>query len=544
MKTKRYQLWCEDESVEGTIDTPTVADALYAIDVKAKPEYDVIDLSRVANSLDREATLIGQKRWTVDFGLDFKGGGNIAGVPNLPECDRLLRMSGMQITQCAYITGVAITGTIAHGETFTQATSGATGVIIGSYSGTPTRIHYVVVSGTVVHTSVITCSGGATFAPANPTGGTNHGYRYRPVTDQWSDANRNAWTGSPVAGEIILSSGGSTSGVALLLDLGVPAASAGAFSADVLLGSFSPSPTTLLTAPEVAGGPVVLDVTPGTGPSFAGLTVVVGFGTANAEVCTVTGTAADTVTVATLANSHSAGAVVCQRILLTGQTSGATCSLLSNLLQVDNCSGSLAWLLDGQAVYIQGVRCDWKIPMETGKPLRIDFTARGFQAAVTTQQLGSAAYVTTPPPRFVSANFTLDSRGFYISKLTLAGGNNLGNRPDANSAEGSISYRISDRDMTITIDPENVVPAGYDFLAKAAASTLVGCKMRFNVAESGIHNMVLATYAGSVIWIDVPAIQYDPPSYGDREGTVTAEITGRIRRGSAAGDDALSIYFL
>lgn len=469
MKTKRYQLWCEDEAVEGTIDTPTVADALYAIDVKGTPEYDVIDLARVANSLDREATLIGQKRWSVDFGLDFKGGGNSSGVPILPECDKPLRFSGFRVFQCYYITGTAITGTIAHGETFTQATSGATGIVIGSYSGTPTRFHYVGVSGTVTGSLGITCSGGATFTTGASPGVTAHGWKYTPVTDQWSSATRGAWTGTAVAGEIVI---GATSGaVGLLLDPVVPQGSSGTVSIDVLLGTFTTE-------------------------------------------------------------------------TITGQTSGATCSLTGSVAGVSNCSGSLAWLLDGQAVYIQGVRADWEIPMETGKPLRIDFKAKGFQAAVATQQLGAATYVTTPPRRFVSANFTLDSRGFYIGKATIAGGNSLVNRPDANSAEGSISYRIADRDMTLTIDPENVVPAGYDFLAKAASSALVAAKFRMGVTEAGLHNMSLATLSGSVVWIDIPAIQYDPPKYGDRDGTVTAEIVGRIRRGSAAGDDALSIYFL
>jgi len=470
MKTKRYQLWVEDEATEGTLEAPVVADALYAIDVKAEPNYDEIDLSRVANSLDREATLIGQKRWKVDFGLDFKGGGNSGGVPNLPECDRLLRMGGMKVVQCYYLTGTAITGTIAHGETFTQAVSGAAGVVIGSYTGTPTRFHYLITNGIqVVVSQVITCSGGATFDPGGTPGITAHGYRYRPVSDQWSVATRGAWTGTAVAGEIVI---GATSGaVGLLLDPMPPQGSGGQVAIDVLLGTFTTE-------------------------------------------------------------------------TITGQTSTATCSLTGALLGTHNCSGSIAWLLDGQAVYIQGARCDWKIPMETGKPLRIDFSAQGFQSTVVTQQLGNATYVTTPPPRFVSANWSLDGRGFYIGKCELAGGNSLGLRPDANSAEGAISYRISDRDLTITIDPENVVPAGYDFLAKAAASTLVSAKMRFNATEAQLHNMVLATYAGSVIWIDIPAIQYAPPKYGDREGTVTAEITGRIRRGSSAGDDALSIYFL
>lgn len=489
MKFKIRQIWSKQENVEGTFNAPSASvDPVYALEPTWDLDPQQLPEDRVRTNLDATAIRIGQRSVTTSFGLDFKGGGASGGAPLLPPWDLEFRAAGMQVEQLYKVAPTGAlggTGSIAHLETFTQATSGATGIIIGAYTGTPTRIVYRALVGTLNAVNLVTCSGGATFTPtATPA---SHGYLYRFVNAVWAGANRGAWTGTPQAGEVVK---GATSGAfGILLETSLPIGSSGQLWIDTVIGTFSASE------------------------------------------------------------------------LITGQTSGATCTTSSSLILAHNVSVSRSFLIDGTLMTASGMRNTITLPLRTGIPMRANVESRGFFVAETTFPIPSATYTGLYPgalaqaPKFAGGEFYIGSStppfaGLplgYISQFDLNFGNELTVRPDVSNAEGGNSYRISNRTAVLSIDPELVPPAAYDFTGKWTAGTLVGMRLRTGCAENAIGT---TSAIGSIIWADIPQAQYERITIGDRDGTATAQAQCRLT-GTSTGDalgngrsDSFYIYVL
>jgi hypothetical protein len=113
------------------------------------------------------------------------------------------------------------------------------------------------------------------------------------------------------------------------------------------------------------------------------------------------------------------------------------------------------------------------------------------------------------PPLFRGANFTLGTYAAVIESLKVAVKNDIGKRPDANSATGILSYFIKERKITGEIDPEMVPKSVKDF---------------WGMWEGGEQFAFSATYGtvpGNRCVISGPGVQLDQPKYADRENILT-----------------------
>lgn len=504
MKSKIRQIWSKAEVEEGTHLIPSAStDAVYALEPTWDIDPEQLPEDRVRTNLDATPIRIGQRRVTTGFGIDFKGGGASAGAPLLPPWDLEFRAAGMQVEGLAKVVpaggGGALSGPINHGATFEQIqvvgppVVKATGIIIGDYTDTPapTRIIYRGLLGTLDATNVVTVTNpGGTPGPATftPTATpVSHGFLYRFVNDVWSGGNRGAWTGTPQAGEIVK---GETSGaVGKLLETTLPVGSVGQLWIETLFGTF-----------------------------------------VNGET-------------------------------ITGQTSTATCSLTSTppLSLAHNISLSRAFLLDGKIMTASGMRNNVTLPLRTGFPMRANVESRGFFVTEATYPIPSATYsaaAIAQAPRFAGGEFLIGEptgafAGLpmgYLDQFELNFGNELGIRPDVSNAEGGNSYRISNRTAQLNFNPEMVPPAAYDFIGKWTAGTLFGVRVRTGCAQASIGTV--GANIGAILWIDIPQMQYERITTGDREGTATAQAQGRLT-GTGTGDplgagrsDSFYIYVL
>jgi len=109
------------------------------------------------------------------------------------------------------------------------------------------------------------------------------------------------------------------------------------------------------------------------------------------------------------------------------------------------------------------------------------------------------------PPIFESAAFTIDTHSDIINALTMDMGNTISPRPDANSVDGIKGFRISNREVTGTLDPEQDF-SNHNMFTKFKASTAV--VLQANVGAS----------AGNQFQLYYPTVQYRNVTPGAREG--------------------------
>jgi hypothetical protein len=479
MLSVRNQIWMKDEKDEGTLAASmTVADALYAIGAKVQIERDEFTEDRTRRTLSRPTSLIGQSRMKFSFGLDLKGAGQSAGVPILPELDRPLRSCGMRrIQMYRAAPGVITNGPIHHGATYTQAGSGSAGFIIGEYASSAARLHYMPTNGIAMNNS------GLVTVNDNPT-----------------------WYPGPYT-EMTFTPGSSTAhGFAYL-----PASEIWSLSTRA---AWVGTPTTYETIRGNTSGALATLLDP----------------------------------VAPLGSSGSLYAQVQLGTFLptegiTGLLSGATSALTgTGFSLIYNTSVTQQFYLDGLRFIGTGCRGNLKLPLQTKDPIQVDFEYDGLEYSVTGAAVPTGAvFDQTRPPRFVSADWSLDRYGFGISKLEIDLGNVLNQRLNPNYPEGAISFEITDRDPSVATDPEMFPPEVYDYFAKWRAATTAAAKVRLGSTEVGIST---ATAIGRIVWIDMPAIQYAAVPLGDRNNRVTGDIAGKLRQADANGNNEIVFYFL
>lgn len=148
------------------------------------------------------------------------------------------------------------------------------------------------------------------------------------------------------------------------------------------------------------------------------------------------------------------------------------------------------------------------------------------------------AYPTGTPVRFTGADLSLGAWEPCFQELRIDMGNDVQPRPCANGdRSGLISYIITGRRITTTIDPETSL---------VAAANPHGAWI--NTTEQELDFTLTAESAsdpdfGAEINFNAPKHQITGIGIGDRNGIMTDEITGQLNKESAAGDDELIITF-
>lgn len=182
--TRRRQVAAKVETTAGTAETLTAAHNIPRVsDVRWTPNILSVERNLNRNSLTPYPNLVpGQTTGELAFSVELAGNSSMAtgsGAFDPPRFDALLRGCGLAKVVVKKLTIGAVTnGPFRHGEAISQATSGATGVVVGDvYTGT-TRIFVQVSSGTFDGTNVITGeTSGATATPSAVSSDTYVAYR-------------------------------------------------------------------------------------------------------------------------------------------------------------------------------------------------------------------------------------------------------------------------------------------------------------------------------------------------------------------------------
>lgn len=194
-------------------------------------------------------------------------------------------------------------------------------------------------------------------------------------------------------------------------------------------------------------------------------------------------------------------------------------------------SMTLAVYQDGVIKKIWGARGNVSLKLEDGAPgwLHFEFTGADFSITDGSMLSSGVAYESTKPPAFLSATFTIDSYAALIGMLEINMNNEINLRKDANSDSGYKSAVITGRKPTMTMDPEHVTVATYDFFGKLRSG------------NEGSLSLVLGSTAGNICTITAPKVQYIDISDDVRDGIRSLGITCQLNRSS--GDDEISIAF-
>jgi hypothetical protein len=185
---------------------------------------------------------------------------------------------------------------------------------------------------------------------------------------------------------------------------------------------------------------------------------------------------------------------------------------------------------DGRLKRIAGAQGKFKLTMESGKPGLAEFNFLGQFVAPSAVAKLAPNYPRAVPPRLISATLTIAATNYTISKIEVDYNNTLILRPDPTTASGYFGSCITDRVITIGVDPEALGYGTKDWNTDWTAGT------------EAAFNCVLGTTATNIVTIAAPKMQLmEPPNEGEREGILVDQLKFQCNRSVDAGDDEFSI---
>ncbi len=214
-----------------------------------------------------------------------------------------------------------------------------------------------------------------------------------------------------------------------------------------------------------------------------------------------------------------------------GETVTASTSVTYNPASTNIKSITIASYEDGVIKKMWGARGNVSIKLEDGSPgwLHFEFTGADFSVEDGSMLSSGVSYESTKPIPFLAATLTIDSYAALIGTLEINMNNTVTLRKDINAASGYKSAVITNRKPSMTIDPEAVLVATYDFYGKLRSG------------NEGSLTLALTGSAGNICTITAPKVQYTAISDDVKEGLRNLGITCQLNRSS--GDDELSIVF-
>jgi len=204
---------------------------------------------------------------------------------------------------------------------------------------------------------------------------------------------------------------------------------------------------------------------------------------------------------------------------------GSNVKTLTIGLYEDNGAGS------GIFKSIAGAMGNGVITAPTGRMGYIDWTFTGVWQVPTTVALITPTYPTVVGLRFAGGLAEWDDANMCVESATIDLGNTVIMRECPTTEAGYISAFITNRQPTVSANPEAVALATQNRWAQWLASSEQTLEIDFN----GPTNSVLS--------VDAPKAQIIDNQEGDRNGLVTDEIEWQCNKNGATHDEELSITF-
>lgn len=166
-----------------------------------------------------------------------------------------------------------------------------------------------------------------------------------------------------------------------------------------------------------------------------------------------------------------------------------------------------------------------------GQPLVVPFTLSGMYVAPADVALITATPGTVIPPVFKSGAVTVDAVVHRISSLDVELGNVVNPIPSSNDAQAVAGFLIADRRIGVTLDPEQVAVATYDWHAKRDAPP--------NSGQGAVASWGVGTVQYNRIKLSAPRLQVVDIAEGNRGGLRIFNISAKLN--AQAGGDEISI---
>ena len=227
--------------------------------------------------------------------------------------------------------------------------------------------------------------------------------------------------------------------------------------------------------------------------------------------------------------------------LITGGTSGATATTSGTPAadkgfeyrptSDDIESGTVGLYEDGLKKMIHGARGNLTLEATVGEPVFLGFDFSGVYNAETDAALLSPTYESTIPKAFLNVGATvLSDSAACFTALNIEMANEIVARECANNAKGILSYLITGRAPTASVNPEKALVADTDVYGQLIAGT------------TGRLYAELSGAAGEKITIASPRVVNADVGKSDRSGLQVADLTLELIAATvSAGDDELQI---
>jgi len=271
------------------------------------------------------------------------------------------------------------------------------------------------------------------------------------------------------------------------------------------------------------------------GPFQHGETITGGTSSGKGRVIINTATGATKVYYVVISGTIQSGEVI------TGGTSGASATTSGAAvtegqeyrpISTTVSSLTMGCYEDGVLKLIKGARGSVKFNFKSGQPVMLDFTFQGVEAGITDVALLSGiTHETTKPPALLSAALALDTYAARIGEMNIDVNNTLSSRDDINDPRGLLSFQITDRNISGSLNPEMVTVAAYDFYSKFVGNTEIA------IAIS------LGATTGNMFKFFAPKMQLTKVDDEDRDGMQLAKCSFDLN-GSVNGDDEFSFIQL
>ena len=190
---------------------------------------------------------------------------------------------------------------------------------------------------------------------------------------------------------------------------------------------------------------------------------------------------------------------------------------------------TLYYYQDGKLHKLTGARGTFTATMTAGAPITLSFSFTGHHSD-SDSAIASPTYDSVLPEPVVNGAFSVDSYSAIVAELSFDMGVTVSTPQSVSSADGYGEVRVTDRNITGSFDPEEVVNATYDFLNKFETN-----------ANGALTIGSIGATAGNIIDIDMPVVYYREIGQGDRDGIRTLSVG--YGAAESSGDDEISIAF-
>jgi len=212
----------------------------------------------------------------------------------------------------------------------------------------------------------------------------------------------------------------------------------------------------------------------------------------------------------------------------TAETINATASVVYTPASSGHKSITIYYYEDGKRYIFTGCRGTFTLEATAGEPAKLSFTLTGHLSSVADAALPTVTVDGTNPVAFNSAGVSVLGYSGVFSSLTMDAGLNVVTPPSANASDGYGEIRITSRNVSGSIDPEDTLIATKNFINEWQTG-----------ATGAINTGVIGTSAGNRWQLQQPKCYYNDVSPGDRDGIRTMELS--YNAVESTGDDEWSL---